>query len=86
MPSYCVSGAGATAYNGTYDYYAAGEYRKVGSPTIKILYNGDGTWYFINVSTEGYVAGSSSSTPPLTGWTASGNGTGSAPTLTEGAC
>ena len=86
MPSYCVSGAGTTAYNGTYDPFSSSEYRKVGTPTIKIVYNGDELWYFINGSTEGYTTSSSSATPPLTGWTVSGNGTSPAPTLTEGAC
>jgi hypothetical protein len=86
MPSYCVSGAGTNAYNGTYDPFSASEYRKVGTPTIKIIYNGDELWYFINGSTEGYTIGSSSATPPLTGWNVSGNGVSTAPTLTEGAC
>lgn len=86
MPSYCVSGAGTNAYNGTYDPFSASEYRKVGTPTIKIIYNGDELWYFIDGSTEGYTIGSSSATPPLTGWNVSGNGVSTAPTLTEGAC
>lgn len=86
MPSYCVSGAGTTAYNGTYDLYTADVYRKVGATTIQIGYNGDGVWFFINGAVEGYVAYSSSATPPLTGWVVSGNGTGTVPTLTEGAC
>ena len=55
MPSYCVSGAGTSSYNGTYDYYAAGEYRKTDNASAKILYNGDGLWYFINGSTEGIL-------------------------------
>jgi hypothetical protein len=86
VPSYCVSGAGTTAYNGTYDLYTADVYRKVGATTIQIGYNGDGVWFFINGAVEGYVAYSSSATPPLTGWVVSGNGTGTVPTLTEGAC
>jgi hypothetical protein len=84
MPSYCVSGAGTDSYNGTYDPFSSSEYRKVGSPTIKILYDGDGLWYFINGVTEGYVNGSYSSTPPLTGWTVSGRPVSlPVPTLTE---
>jgi hypothetical protein len=87
MPSYCVQNAGTSAYNGTYDQFSADEYRKVGSPTIKIIYNGDELWYFLNGVTEGYVNGSSSATPPLTGWTVSGRPVSlPVPTLTEGEC
>lgn len=88
MPSYCVSGAGNEAYNGTYDYVSAGEYVKVGSTTTKILYNGDGLWYFVIGATEGYTAEGVSGTLPLTGWIYQmyGNGYSPAPTITNGAC
>lgn len=83
MPNYVVSGAGTSAYNGTYEYYAADVYKKVGAPTIQIAYNGDGIWFFINGAVEGYVAGDVNGTPPLTGWYVGGNGTSPAPTLAE---
>ena len=83
MPNYVVSGAGTSAYNGTYEYYAADAYKKVGAPTIQIAYNGDGIWFFINGVVEGYVAGDVNGTPPLTGWYVGGNGTSPAPTLAE---
>ena len=87
MPSYCVSGAGTTTYNGTYDPFSSSEYRKADNASLKILYNGDDLWYFFNGSTEGYVANGSGAAPPLTGWVVAGRPVSEpAPTLTEGAC
>lgn len=86
--TYCVSGAGNDAYNGTYNYVSGDQYVKVGSSGTTINYNGDGTWFFYTSNGEGYYTGGDYGSLPLTGWQNSygGNGTGTVPTITEGQC
>jgi hypothetical protein len=82
-----VAGAGSAIYNGTYEILANGSYQKTGTPTTTISFDSEyGEWLFYNSGGAGYYASGNSSTLPLTGWTAYGNGTGTAPTITVGAC
>jgi hypothetical protein len=84
---YCVSGAGTSAYNGTYSY-SAGVWSKVGDASRVFFYNFDVEfWVMTNGVQDVYYNSGSSSAPPSTGWTVvSPAGLAPAPTLTAGEC